>query len=111
MTEVWEEFKFRAAVGAELAKKDVTGDGFVRLAELGKIAPTPADNPGPADLGALLAFLGLREKYGELASEFKLEHLEAMARKDSTCCFHALDKAGVSPGDCMAILAALCDER
>ena len=51
--------------------------------------------------------LGMREKYGQLAEEFKLEALEAMAREDAAYCGIELEKAGVSGGDRMTILAAL----
>ena len=107
MTEAWEEFQFRAAVGEQLAKKDATGDGFVCLAELDEPASVPPANPGPADLSAVLEILGMREKYGQLAEEFKLEALEAMAREDAAYCGIELEKAGVSGGDRMTILAAL----
>ena len=107
MTEAWEEFKFRAAVGEQLAKKDASKDGFVQLAELDQPAPITPANPGPADLGAVLEILGLREKYGQLAEEFKLEALEAMAREDAVYCGIELEKAGVSGGDRVTILMAL----
>ena len=62
MTEAWEEFQFRAAVGEQLAKKDATGDGFVCLAELDEPASVPPANPGPADLSAVLEMLGMPSK-------------------------------------------------
>ena len=102
MTEAYEEFKFRAEIGAALAKKDHTGDGFVDLDEhersMSHIDVEVDD--APADLRAFLKALGMSTKYGALADEFELEDLQSLAKKDAALCLidTHLEKAGVVVG-------------
>ena len=117
MTEAFEEFKLRAAVGLELAKKDTTGDGFVNLEENqlslrlshGELLPEelPEDHLASADFGALLEALGLDKKYGALAKQIELESLRSLAQDGGGECLNELKDAGVSVGDRIKIVQAL----
>ena len=115
MTEVWEEFKLRAAIGKKLAEKDVPDsngkrNGFVQIAESEdqkRQASKEMQNIGPANLSALLEALGLQNKYSNLESEVELEDLKALQEHDVGACLNELDKAGVSLGDRLKIIRHL----
>lgn len=125
LTEAWEEFKLRAAVGLELAKKDkkdTAGDGFVSLKENEEShQPTQQDLKlptvegassvthawDPSDLGTLLKTIGLGGKYAAVANEIELEELRALAQRNDAACLSELKDAGVSVGDRIKITNAL----
>ena len=113
MTEAWGEFKLRAAVGLELAKKDTPGDGFVSLNEYiaseRKHDHDGEDDHAPADLSALLVTLGLGKKYAAVANEIELEDLRTLARRNDVACLNELEKAGVSVGDRIKITNTLAN--
>ena len=113
MTEAFEEFKFRAEIGAELAKKDTTGDGFVNFEDHSRSMSrldVEVMTDDPVDLGGFLETLGLSENYSALAEEFELQDLQSLAKKDAAACLSELEKAGVlSGGHRVKITNALID--
>ena len=114
MTEAFEEFKFRAEIGAELAKKDKTGDGFVDLDEHSRSMPhiDVEVDEAVADLGAFLKALGMSNKYGALAEEFELEDLLSLAKKDAALCLidtHLKEAGVLVAGHHIKIINALVD--
>ncbi len=111
MTEAFEEFKFRAEIGAELAKKDKTGDGFIDLDEHSQsMSHLDVQVEEIADLRMFLEALGMSEKYNALAEEFELDDLASLAKKDAAACLIELKEAGVrASGDRIKIVNALVD--
>ena len=126
MTEAFEEFRFRAEIGALLAKKDHSGDGFVDFKEHSKsmshldvkvedirrksMSHLDVNVEEITDLGAFLEALGMSKKYSSLAAEFELDDLQSLAKKDAAACLIELKDAGVlSGGHRIKIVNALVD--